>query len=554
MKTTTFLQIGEAYAGVAGYHLMLELSACGRGFITAETDLDCTGKLVRFDLGTGDTSYRWFTGYVERCGPAEKGFKRLFVRELVGSLAQQWPVSMQHPTLRDVCNQLGQLTDLQFFIPAADYADRKIPHFKSNGTGRALIDSLGAAFSVPDYCWQQMGDGVIYVGSYGDSRFASAPVDIPADFVKAGSGGNSLQMGLIPAIRPGVIVNGQRISAVEIEDGNMLLRWVPKNRAGGPAWESPEKRQIDAAYPELASGLHLPRKARVTGPTDSAALGDIADAFRPRYAVNLQLLDADGNDANMPELMAVPLPVPFAGAEGGLFQFPGEGAVVEVGFVDGRPDKPQIRQTLQDELSLPAIKPGEQLQQQRAGVSQRVTTDGSWKRETDQTISEACAVRSITSDSEARETTTRNTLVKSSDTLTVVGVATLMAGAVMQISDGDYSVGAQGKFALQCKELQQDVEGAATVTVGKELTEKITGIRKSVAAAQQIYGNSVNIGNGDINILNCLTDTLDVLQELATLTAEHTHSNTGTPTNSGALSANAARPVQLTSKYKDLIG
>ncbi|RTP93099.1 hypothetical protein EKN38_25440 [Enterobacter sp. WCHEn045836] len=539
---------------IASYHLLLELSACGRGFITAETEEDVTGKLVQLDLGAGDVTYRWFTGYVERCGPAEKGYKRLFVRELSGVLMQSWPVSLQHPTLRDVCDQLASLTGLQFYIPVADYAGKKIPHFKSNGSGMAVLDSLGRAFSIDDYCWQQMGDGVIYVGSFSDSRFANSPVDIPDDFVKSGTGGNTFQMGLIPAIRPGVIVNGHRISSVEVKDGDMSLRWVPKNSKGRDAWDSPEKRQIDKAYPELASGLHLPKRARVTGPVDSAALGDVADPFRPRYAVNLQLLDADGNDDAMPELVSVPLPVPFAGMEGGLFQYPAEGAIVEVGFMDGRPDKPQIRQTLPDEQSLPDIKPGEQLQQQRAGVSQRITTDGSWNRETDQGISEVSSVRTVTSDSEQRETTTRTTLIKSSDTLTVVGVASLMAGAIMQIADGDYSIGAQGKMTLQCDELQQNAKGSVTSDVGEDLTEKIVGIRRSVAAAQQIFGDTVSIGSSEINILNCLTDTLDVLEQLAILTANHAHSNTGRPTNADDIIKNAERSPALKEKYGSIIG
>lgn len=550
---TAALMIGADTVHVSDYHLLLELGACGRGYITAETDADCIGSLVRFDLGVGDDVYRWFTGFVERCGDAERGFKRLFVRELVGALSKEWPVSLQHPTLRDVCAALSSLTDLQFSLPAAEYADIKIPHFKSAGSGYALLDSLGAAFSIPDYCWQQLPDGVIYVGSYSDSRFASAPVEIPTDFIKSGSTGNGMQLAIIPAIRPGVVVNGQRITQVEAENGDMQLRWTPKNSAGRPAWESPEKRQIDKAYPELSAGLHLPRRARVTGSPDTAALGDVHDPFRPRYAVNLQLLDADGNDADVPELIAVPLPVPFAGNEGGLFQFPAEGAIVEVGFSDGRPDKPMVRQTLQDGQSLPAIQPGEQLQQQRAGVSQRITREGNWQRETDQAIEESSASRVVVSDSESRQATTRTTTIKGNDSLTVLGSVTLMAGAVLQISDGDYSVGVAGKYELNAKQLQQDVGGNAALTVGGALTEKITGIRKSVAAAQIINGQTVNIGDGEINILDCLTDTLDVLQELAELTAQHAHSNTGTPTNSGAISANAQRPGQLSAKYKKLI-
>ncbi len=82
-----------------------------------------------------------------------------------------------------------------------------------------------------------------------------------------------------------------------------------------------------------------------------------------------QLLDADGNPDNQtPVYSAVPLPVPMAGNDSGMFQFPPEGTLVEVAFTGGRPDKPFIRQTLPDGTSLPDIKPGEQLQQQRAEV------------------------------------------------------------------------------------------------------------------------------------------------------------------------------------------
>lgn len=52
----------------------------------------------------------------------------------------------------------------------------------------------------------------------------------------------------------------------------------------------------------------------------------------------------------------------------------------------------------------------------------------------------------MVSDSESRQATTRTTTIKGNDSLTVLGSATLMSGAVMQLSDGDYYVGAAGKF------------------------------------------------------------------------------------------------------------
>lgn len=60
------------------------------------------------------------------------------------------------------------------------------------------------------------------------------------------------------------------------------------------------QRQIDAAYPELSAGLHLPQFARIEAHTENTASGDISDPFRPRYAVDVQLLDDNGKDAAPP--------------------------------------------------------------------------------------------------------------------------------------------------------------------------------------------------------------------------------------------------------------
>lgn len=59
-----------------------------------------------------------------------------------------------------------------------------------------------------------------------------------------------------------------------------------------------------------------------------------------------------------------------------MFQFPPEETLVEIAFTGGRPDKSFVRQTVPDGTSLPDIQHGEQLQQQRAEVSQRVTRAG----------------------------------------------------------------------------------------------------------------------------------------------------------------------------------
>ncbi|AXF75344.1 hypothetical protein LU604_15915 [Erwinia tracheiphila] len=556
MRSVITMRVDETELPVVSCKLVAELAACGRGFVTAVTSEDLTGRLVRIDLGWNDVVYRWLTGYVERSSAAENGGQRLFARELVGIMGKNWPVSLQHPTLRDVAENLHTTTGLIISLPAGvSYTDTAIPHFTHYGTGYQLLTSLGRVFSIPDYVWYQLPDGTVFVGSYADSRFAASPVEIPEEFIKNGAAGNSITLAVIPAIRPGVIVNNRRITQVQINNDEMTLTWTLLNSAGEKVHRTPEQRQIDKIYPELSAGLHLPRRARVTGASDNATLGDQSDPFRPRYAVNLQLLDENGSDAaDTPEYCNVPLPVPLAGAEGGLYRFPPEGTIVELAFTEGRPDKPVIRQTMQDGHALPDIKPGEQLQQHRAGVSQRITQEGSWQRETDQTISETSAARTVTSDMETRTTNSRTTLIKSADNITVLGTARLMAGAVVHLSDGDYAIGTAGNMVIRCStDRIGDIVRNDELTIGGNLTEKIAGIRSSAAAAHELLAPSVRLGSAEVNVLTLLIDTLEVLQQLADQTANHSHSNTGAPTNSAAIAAAGTAAANLNKKYAPFI-
>lgn len=542
---------------VSDINLVLELSASGRGFITAQTATDYTGKVVRLDAGYTDQLYRWFTGYVERSLPAENGYQRLFVRELVGIFDKTWPCSFQHPTLRQITSWLAENSGLSFVLPdGASYTDKPIPHFTHSGTGYQLLAALGQAFSIDDYCWYQTPGGDVFAGSSAHGMFVGKPVSIPAEFSKATAAGSSMTLALVPAIRPGVEVNGKRVKSVRLNNDDMTMTWETGAK-------SPLVRQVEAAYPELASGQHLPKFARVIAPSEDVASGNLSDPFRPRYAVRVQVLDADGKpDGNTPEYPAVPLPVPMAGHDSGMFQFPPPGTMVEMAFTGGRPDKPFIRQTLASGNSLPDVKPGEQLQQQREGVSQRVTASGDWVRQTDQMISETAMTRRIVADDETRELVARETTIKATDKTTVLGTSTLMAGAVQHLATGDYAVASQGNIMAtaagnETRETGGDqsvtVKGAATLDVGGGMTEQIAGLRKSVAASQQIMGATVHVGSDDVNVLTMLLETIDLLAQLAGQCAGHTHPDTGTPTNAGAFSVTQSAAKATKEKYQELI-
>lgn len=557
MKPIKRLYLSTDEIHLADASLVLELNSCGRGFITAGTTQDYTGKLVRLDVGYTDLVLRWFTGYVERAQPAENGFQRLFVRELVGVFERLWPCSFQHPTLRDVASWLTEHSGLTFSVPDADYSDRPIPHFTHSGTGYQLLDNLGQAFGITDYVWYQLPDGGVYTGGAEKALFADRPIEIPHEFNQGAAGGNSMTLPLVQSLRPGVELNGERVTKVHLQNDTMAVTWTPRNRATGKALQkTPVQRQIESHYPELASGLHLPKFGRVMNPVEAVKSGNFSDPFRPRYAVDVQLLDADGNpDKDTPVYSAVPLPVPMAGNDSGMFQFPPEGTLVEIAFTGGRPDKPFVRQTVPDGTSLPDIQPGEQLQQQRAEVSQRVTQAGDWVRQTDQTISETSMARVVKADTEQRELVSRETTVKATDKITVLGTSTLLAGAIQQVCTGDYSQAVNNRVASIGGNDETDIAGSQTVTTGKDLIEKIGQIRKSVAAVQQqIIAPVVWIGSGTINVAQLMLDTLDVVKELAEQTASHTHSNTGAPTNAGAIRNTGTKADTLNGKYSPVIG
>lgn len=557
MKPIKRLYLSTDEIHLADASLVLELNSCGRGFITAGTTQDYTGKVVRLDVGYTDLVLRWFTGYVERSQPAENGFQRLFVRELVGVFERLWPCSFQHPTLRSVASWLTEHSGLTFSVPDAEYSDRPIPHLTHSGTGYQLLDNLGKAFGITDYIWYQLPDGGVYIGGAEKALFADRPVEIPHEFSQGVAGGNSMTLPVVQSLRPGVQLNGERVTKVHLENDTMGVTWTPRNRATGQALQkTPVQRQIESHYPELASGLHLPKFARVMNPVEAVKSGNFSDPFRPRYAVDVQLLDADGKpDKDTPVYSAVPLPVPMAGNDSGMFQFPPEGTLVEVGFTGGRPDKPFVRQTVPDGTSLPDIQPGEQLQQQRAEVSQRVTQAGDWVRQTDQTISEASMARVVKADTEQRELVSREATIKATDKVTVLGTSTLMAGAIQQVCTGDYSQAVNNRASSVGGDDEADITGTQTVTTGKDLIEKIGQIRKSVAAVQQqIIAPVVWIGSGSINIAQLMLDTLDVVKELAEQTASHSHSNTDTPTNAAEIRGASTKADALSGKYSPVIG
>lgn len=560
MKPIRDLSIGGKSVPIVDENIVLRLNGAGTGFITVQipdTEGSLRGKQIELSIGYNDQPVKWFSGYVESDSHTGQGLRKLMVREAAAILQYPLSVSMQHPTLEQVAKHIEDNTGLRVQLPGADYITTPVPHLTHNGNGYQLMALLGRAFSIPDYVWYPSIDGIIYIGSFAHCRFAKRPVQLPVGITKSAHGANGWSIQTIPTIRPGVVVNNHRINMVQLQGDSMIINWDDGR-------QSPMQRQIETLYPELGNKTHLPRMGRVIAPTENTTRGDLHDEFRPRYAVNVQLLDENGSPArDTPVYNAVPVPVPMAGSESGMFQYPPVGTLVTLAHVDGRPDKPIITGTHASGQSLPDIKPGEQLQQQRAEVFQRVHTDGSWQRETDQGICEKSTTRTIENTSETRTSTTRNVTVKANSTMTVFGTHRLMSGHIQHIADGDYVVAASRKLMQHAKSAELDVTETwttaaqnATHNVTQTLEEKIGQIKKSVAGQmQQIIAPQVWFGSSAINTLTLMLDLCDTVQQLAQETAQHTHTNNGSsqPTNSSSINATASKAGDLKVKYSTVI-
>ncbi|KKD01376.1 hypothetical protein [Photobacterium halotolerans] len=381
MKLQTRLFVNQQEVKLADHKVSLKLSLGGRAiFVFSAEQPPEARQPVAFDVGYNGKLNRWFDGYIETVQPAESGHHKIMVKENAGILSQRWAVSLEHPSLRDVTDKLTKLTGLIISLPEdVDYTDRKIPNFVSKGDGYQLMASLGRAFAVPDFVWYQQGDGSVYVGSWADCHFGQREFSVPPELSQRQMA-DSMTFSPFPVFRPGARVNGKRVTRLELHGDEMTAYWQATE---SPI--SPKTRETLNQFPELAAGYHLPIFGRVEAVRDSSQSGQPADPFRPRYAVDVQVLDENMQpDKDVPVYRSVPLPVHMSGHESGLIAYPLEGTVVEIAFAYGRNDRPIIRGIYGRDYALPKIEPGEQLQQQREGVSRRIDAAGNITDTTDQ--------------------------------------------------------------------------------------------------------------------------------------------------------------------------
>ena len=316
------------------------------------------------------------------------------------------------------------------------------------------------------------------------------------------------------------------------------------------------RRSVERQFPELTGGYHLPRFARVVAVADAPAGAGICDDFRPRYAVDIEVMGPDGEpDPKLPILAGVPLPLPTGGEEMGIYAFPEEGTQVVVCFAYGLPHKPYIQTILPHGLSMPSVPKGDQVWQHSEACQQRVDADGNWLRQTDGKIRDKAIEREVEAMGNTEMFQNHTRTVDDHSTESVGGIKTLEAlGALKLLSGGSASLAAVDDLHQATgRDLNLVVGQQHNATVGGDMQERIEGLRKSVAAvSQRMVAPKTWLGSEGVNVLQVLCDLLQIVQQMNMQLADHTHGTSPVPGNAAIFTGNAAQVLQLNAQLKTI--
>lgn len=304
------------------------------------------------------------------------------------------------------------------------------------------------------------------------------------------------------------------------------------------------RRAVERQFPELTGGYHLPRFARVIAVADAPADAGICDDFRPRYAVDIEVLGADDEpDSTIPTLTGVPLPLPTGGEDMGIYAFPEEGTRVVVCFAYGLPNKPYIQSILPHGLSMPKVPKGDQVWQHSGTAQQRVDADGNWLRQTDGKIRDQAIEREVEALDNREQFQSHTRAVDDHSTETVGGVKKIEAlGALKLLSGGSASLAAVDDLHQATgRDLNLVVGQKHSATVGGDMQERIEGLRRSVASKGQRLEAPKNwVGSESVNLFQVVCDMLDLLEQMNVQIAAHVHGPSPAPSNAADFSTNSA--------------
>ena len=198
---------------------------------------------------------------------------------------------------------------------------------------------------------------------------------------------------------------------------------------------------------------------------------------------------------------------------------------------------------------------GDQVWQHSETAQQRVDADGNWSRQTDgriQDFSADCEVQALDNQEHYQS---HSQTVDDHSKETVGGVKSIEAlGAMKLLSGGSMSVAAVDDLHQATgRDLNLVVGDKYNATVGGDMQERIEGLRKSVAGeGQRLVAPKNWIGSDSLNLFQVVCDLLDLVQEMSTQLAGHTHvpGPTPSPTDAATFMTISTQTIALAEKLK----
>ncbi len=230
MKLNKVLTINQLPRHIIDDKVQLDLYAPGAAQFTVAQGEQPIAKhqLVTFDLGYSAQAQlqRWFIGSVTDVVPMDDKRTKVFCRELTSALSHPLPLNCRHISLRDLTVIIAQKTGLNIATPEAEYVTKKVANFYNCGSGYLAIERIASVFEIDDYIWQQQS-GVLYVGSWADSRWAKTRnMVLPNALFNNHGAHNTARVAALPMLRPGCRINGHRITGIESSQNHMVLSWA----------------------------------------------------------------------------------------------------------------------------------------------------------------------------------------------------------------------------------------------------------------------------------------------------------------------------------------
>lgn len=223
MKFDERLTVGGTQYRLIQRDIMLLLSDAGRATFRVESKTQPRGQ-VKYECGYARHQFHpFFLGYIERAQQESNKSWTLHCRELVHGLIQIANISLRQCLITDVLRDVTTATRVQF---APVGAGKQVPRYASQGEGFNAVRNIARVFAVPDFVFYQQTDGMVWLGEWKTSAYATPDRVIDERFFTRRTP-DAAVLPAMPKLRPGMLINGKRLLSHRLtQQHESYLKWM----------------------------------------------------------------------------------------------------------------------------------------------------------------------------------------------------------------------------------------------------------------------------------------------------------------------------------------